>query len=266
MIYEETPSFPTDKEADTYFEALPALTQADHVIVPQAMAMSSSVGMSDVNDPVGQINKESPAIIAFADGVSAENREAVMLSVAFAETVAHSKSDISSDPIKWLEEYSTAMRYGGWLTLGGHEYGEYTTHDQSLTMDSVVLELIGAIAGPNKATLIQLLSLTLDKLQKNEPLMKLFEHNSKKGNTSTFRIMPCLESASGIPVTYLLSMHCDYMSDSGGALFWKWSVSRLKIRRLVKGLNFDKASHERYKPKILKYLDRDADDFFDGLN
>ncbi|RMO93539.1 hypothetical protein ALQ33_01063 [Pseudomonas syringae pv. philadelphi] len=213
-----------------------------------------------------QVNKESPAVVAFADGVSLENREAVMLSVAFAEQVAHKKADISGDPIRWLQEYSTAMRYSGWLTLGGHEYGEYTTRNQSLTMDAIVLEMIGAVAGPNKAVLIELLGLALDKLQKDQAVMALFERNSKKGNTSTFRIMPCVESAGGIPITYLLSMHCDYMSDSGGALFWKWSVSRMKVRRLVKGLNFDKNAHERLKPKILTYLNKDADDFFDSLN
>ncbi|MCJ2372477.1 hypothetical protein [Pseudomonas sp. RGM 3321] len=265
MSYEEKLSFPTIEDADAYFEALPALGTAEQVFLPEVLAFSSDGTSSNNDNSAAQVNKESPAIIAFADGVSPENREAVMLSVALAETVAHGKANISDDPIQWLEEYSTAMRHGGWLMLGGHEYGEYTTRNQSLTMDSIVLELIGAVAGPNKAVLIELLSLTLDKLQNNKPLMALFERNSKKGDTSTFRIMPCVESAGGIPVTYLLSMHCDYMSDSGGALFWQWSVSRLKIRRLVKGLNFDKAMHERNKPRILTYLKKDADDFFDSL-
>ena len=258
-------SFPTAEECDAYFGDLLPIERTHRKTAPQAL-MAADVrenGIDTGND--AEVNNDAPVIIAFADGVSEANREAVMLSVSFAEAVATGKADINLDAVKWLDEYAKAFRIGGWLTAGGHEYGEYTTSDTSATMDSVVLELISAVAGPNAQTVITLLNLVLGKLQKNEPMMKLFERNSKKGSTSTFRIMPCLESTTGIPVTYLLSMHCEYTSDSGGALFWKWSVSKLKIKRLAKGVNFDKYTHERNKQRILDYLGNDADEFFDGL-
>ncbi|WP_109514144.1 hypothetical protein [Pseudomonas ovata] len=256
---------PTQEECDLFFAGLPPLASSRG---------KPSVFPADLNvladpaedDDIGKISKEAPAIIAFSDGVSEQNREAVMLGVEFAETVASNKVDIDQDAVQWLTEYARAMRIAGWLTVGGHEYGSYTSSDKSLTMDSVVLELISAVAGPNKASVLALLEIVLDKLQKDESLMRLFEGNSKKGSLARFRIMPCIESSAGTPITYLLSMHCVYKSSSGGALFWKWSTSSLSINRLVKGVQFNKATFERNRERILKHLEGSADDFFNGLN
>ena len=257
----EMMTVPTPEECDCFFESLPAVrVKRNQPPVVDFLAASKAQ-----DDDIAKINKETPAIVAFADGVSAENREAVMLGVEFAEAVANQQSDIEKDPVTWLREYAKAFRYAGWLTVGGHEYGSYSTSNNSLTMDSVVLELIGSAAGPNAATVVSLLGLVLDKLQKNEPLMKIFERNSRRGNFGQFRIMPCVESKEGIPVTYLLSIHTEYKSASGGALFWKWSISQMNVKRLAKGVEFSKATFERNKQRVLEHLDGEADDFFNGL-
>ncbi|WP_147466548.1 hypothetical protein [Pseudomonas cichorii] len=258
----ENQVIPTVEECDAYFNSLPPVDPER--CKPRPMLLS---GLNDEKkeDDIGKVGKDSPSIIAFADGVSEKNREAVMLGIEFAEAVASSKADIDTDPIEWLKKYTEAMFYAGWQTTGGHEYGSYSTNDKSLTMEAVVLELLASVAGPNAATVIALMGELLGKLGKNDSLMKLFEGNSKKGTLARFRVMPCVESSSGIPVTYLLSMHCEYSSSSGGVLFWKWSVSNLNIRRLAKGVSFSSYSYERNKQRILDYLNGKADDFFEGL-
>jgi hypothetical protein len=257
----EVMTVPTPQECDCFFESLPPA----RVKRNQPAAVDFLAASAAQDDDIAKINKDAPAIIAFADGVSAENREAVLLGVEFAEAVANQRGDIEKDPINWLREYAKAFRYAGWLTVGGHEYGSYTTSDRSLTMDKVVLDLISSVAGPNAATVVSLLGLVLDRLQKNEPLMRIFERNSRRGNYSQFRIMPCVESKEGIPVTYLLSIHTEYKSSSGGTLFWKWSITQLDVKRLAKGVEFSKATFERNKQRVLEHLDGEADDFFNGL-
>lgn len=257
---------PTAEQSAAYFDSLPPVVGR-----PAAPARVSPVAMgllaadTPVDEDMAKVSKDAPAIVAFADGVSAENREAVLLGVEFAETVASKTADINKDAVEWLTQYAKALRHAGWLTTGGHEYGSYTSRDTTLTMDTLVLELISAIAGPNTATVVSLLGLVLDKLQKNDPLMKLFESKSRRGTASQFRIMPCLQSSEGTPVTYLLSVHCEYKKTSGGALFWKWSIAELDVRRLAKGVQFNKDAFERNKGRILNYLNGEADDFFNGL-
>lgn len=251
---------PTEAESANYFNLLPPVAR------PLMMSSRMAFAAADQGDSVAEISKGAPAIVAFADGVSPENRSAVLLGVEFAEVVASSRFDVNVDPVNWLKEYALAMRHAGWLTLGGHEYGEYTTSSRSLTMDSIVLDLISSIAGPNAETVLSLMNIVLDKLQNSEQTMKLFERNATSGNNSSFRIVPCVESAGGIPVTYLISVHSQYHSESGGALFWKWSISKMSVKRLAKGIQFSKDSYERNKEKVITYLNGEADDFFDSLN
>ncbi|MCF7531889.1 hypothetical protein [Pseudomonas petrae] len=248
---------PTEAETIAYLSSLPTRVRL--------AAFSSLSADQDKSDSVAEVSKDAPAIVAFADGVSAENRSAVLLGVEFAETVATSKVSVDSDPVQWLKEYALALRHAGWLTVGGSEYGEYKTSNTSLTMDSVVMELVSAIAGPNAATVLSLMNIVLDKLQNSDPVMKLFERNAKSGNKSSFRIVPCVESSTGIPVTYLISVHATYHTETGGALFWKWSVSRMSVKRLAKGVQFSKESFERNKERINGYLGGEADDFFNSL-
>lgn len=275
MNTEKTVAVPTEEEVNTFFQGLPGLKR-QHIrpLTPGVRAEAGSVEAFVLQSPppsdgdpdnLAEIGKEEPVVVAFADGVSPQNRKAVLLSVKFAEAYARAEDDGDKDRIKWLNDYSQAMFIGGWGRLGGESFSEYSTQDVSLTMDAVVIDLISAIAGPNKAAVLQLLSLTLDKLQQDEGLMQLFERNSQKGLESSFRIMPCLESRTGIPVTYLLAMEVRFSQETGGAIFWKWSVSRLHIRQMVEGLNFDIDHHDRYKHKIYEYLDSEVDDFFAGL-
>ena len=254
---------PTAAESEAYFNTLPLLDRQNDPAI--RITLLSDTPDAPGDDNVAKINKDAPAIVAFADGVSAKNREAVLLGVEFAETVAHEKHDINKEPVDWLKAYADALRIAGWLTLGGHEYADYTTNSQALTMDSVVLDLIGAVAGPNAATVISLLNVVLDKMQKNKPLMQLFERNAKKGNISSFRIMPCVESSQGIPITYLVAVQCKYSSEQGGVLFWKWSVSKLSIKHLARGVQFAEDTHKRNKDKILAFLKSDVDSFFEAL-
>lgn len=264
MTIDITAVAPTEAESIAYFNNLNPLGRPA-ISSPRMAMFSSRMAVADTGDSLAEISKDAPAIVAFADGVSAENRSAVLLGVEFAEVVASASVDINVDPVKWLGQYAEAMKHAGWLTLGGHEYGEYITSDRSLTMDSIVMDLISSIAGPNAATVLSLMNIVLDKMQNSEPMMKLFERNAKSGNNSSFRIVPCVESAAGIPVTYLVSVHSRYHSESGGALFWKWSISKMSVKRLAKGVQFSKDSFERNKDRIIGHLGGEADDFFESL-
>lgn len=258
---------PTPKESAIYFQGLPALEQRDVVdaSMPQAMALTDVSQSVVATNSLAEVCKDEALVIAFADGVSPENRKAVLLSMKFAEAAARAQDNGNPDRIAWLQHYEEAMFHGGWLGLGGRHFTKLSTSDVSLTMDALVIDLIAAVAGPNKAALLQLLSLTLDKLQGENSLIKLFEKNSKKGATSSFRIMPCLESSAGTPVTYLLAMEVEFSQDTGSALFWESSVSSLNIREMVAGVNFDLDCHNDNKQMMRDYIKGNAEDFFAGL-
>lgn len=256
---------PTAEEIAAYFDGFSPVDNVNSRVAPRARLLADSPEGESNTDGLGQVAKDSPTVIAFSDGVSNENRSAVMWSVKMAEHAASIKHDINERPIAWLEDYAKALKFCGWSMVGGHDYSEYSTTSSSLTMDAVVLELIASIAGPNAATVVQLLGLALEKMQGNAPIMQLFERKSKKGGRGTFRVMPCVESAKGIPITYLVSMHCEYSEETGGVLIWKWEVRRLSIRRLAKGVEFFREAYDLAEPKIKKVLGTALDDYFDSF-
>jgi hypothetical protein len=266
MIIDEHQAPPTDAECAAYFDSLPARSPKRSVIKPQvrAVAFSARSNKEVATDSQAEINTEQPAVIAFADNVSAENREAVMLSVAFAEAVADQKADIDLDTIGYLREYAGALRIAGWA-MSSSNYGLVQTSNKSITMDALVLEILSSIAGPNAAAVIQLMTTVLNSLQNNDPLIKLFESNTKKSKKTSFRLVPCLQSPAGTPVTYLLAMDIESSTANGGVLFWKWKVSNLTIKRLAKGVEFNRSRFDRNEPRIFDYLDDNADAFFESL-
>jgi len=264
MNINEQLSCPSAEECDAYFSGLPPIERTQRRFSPQALMVADVLKNGIDTDNIAEVSKDAPAIIAFSDGVSERNREAVMLGLEFAETVASQKADIDKDPYLWAKEYADAFRYAGWLMVA-KDSTDYAASNVNVTMDAVVLELLGAVAGPNAQVVIQLMTTVLDKLQKNKPMMELFERNLKKGISSKFRLMPCLESSNGTPVTYLLALQFESSTDSGGALFWKWKVSKLKLKHLARGVNFNQGTHDRNKERILTHLNADADAFFDGL-
>ena len=266
MSIEENTSVPTPLESARYFSALPALDHEGQAIVPRALILSDDGDIGANTDNQAEVNIDKPAVIGFADNVSKENRDAIMLGVQFAEVVASKKHDIDIDPINYLKSYAEAFSHAGWtLAGGGSEYAHEKTSHKSVTMDSLVMELLSSIAGPNAAAVLQMMNITLEKLQKNEPLMQLFERNAAKGRKTNFRMVPCLQSEAGTPITYLLAMDIESSSSSGGALFWKWKVSNLSIKRLAKGMQFNRSAFNRGEPLILEYLGVNRENYFKGL-
>ncbi|GAB7530660.1 hypothetical protein PS3A_30710 [Pseudomonas sp. 3A(2025)] len=269
---------PTREESISYFEKLSApgrpdidfsapamftLDEHTEVLMPRALAQTDEPDV-DPNS-LAEIGKDEPLVVAFSDGVSLQNRKAIMMSMKFAETAARIKNPGKPDRVKWLADYNEGMFHGGWLGFADR-LGTLKTQDLSVTMDSLAIDVISAIAGPNKAAVLQLLSLTLDKLQKSDGLIKLFESNSLKESTSTFRIMPCLESPEGIPVTYLLAMEIDFSKHTGGTLFWKWAVTHLQVRSAVANVEFYPDLYEPNKLDMLKTIRDHATGYFESLS
>jgi hypothetical protein len=271
MIIEVNQTIPTAAENADYFNALPTLDQerrliASRRIAPRVMSFSSASDTPVDDSSLAEINHDQPAIIAFADNVSPENRDAVMLGVEFAETVASKKVDIDVDPITYLKEYAEAFRHAGWtMAAGGSEYVHEETKNKSMTMDNLVMEILGSVAGPNAAAVLQLMDLVLQKLQNDAPLTQLFEKNAKRSKKTSFRMIPCLQSSGGAPLTFLLAMDIEGSTQSGGALFWKWNVSSLSIERLAKGVQFTRSAFDRNEQAIKDYLGNDAKSYFSNL-
>ncbi|WP_458129134.1 hypothetical protein [Pseudomonas sp. Z2-11] len=220
---------------------------------------SQAVSKADV-----LLANENPAIIGFADNLDEDKKQAAADSIHFAELVATSKFNKNVQPIEWHTLYSSAMRHCGW-TMTSNKYQELTTSQTSLTMDSIVLEIVQAVAGRNAPAMLDLLFGVFDRLRSDEKLVNLFDRNSNKGADKDFRIVPCIQSPGGTPITAFLAVDCNISSSQGGAWFWKWKVSRLRMKRVATMVELNMRIHDRNRDMIYQKLDKNSDDFFNGI-
>jgi len=102
-------------------------------------------------------------------------------------------------------------------------------------------------------------------IKSDDALITLFDKNSKSDKVGSFQIVPCLESSQGIPVTVFAGLECEFRSLEGGAWFWKWKSSNLKVKKAATMINLNVDSYNRAEPKILEWLGEEQDDFFMSL-
>jgi hypothetical protein len=208
---------------------------------------------------------EHPAIIGFTDNLDEDKKQAAADSIHFAERYATSQFNKNVHPVQWHAHYATAMRHCGW-TMTSSKYQELTTSQTSLTMDAIVLNIIQAVAGRNAPAMLQLLGGVFGRLQSDEKLVSLFDKNSQKGADKDFRIVPCIQSASGTAITAFLAVDCSLSSRQGGAWFWKWKVSRLRMKRVATMVELNMGLHDRNRDMIYQKLDKSSEDFFNGVS
>lgn len=261
---------PSIDESMCFFETvrLAPVSVADFSAGAPRSSRLTAMAEKSENQAVAQsdilLANENPAIIGFADNLDGDIKQAAADSIHFAERVATSRFDKNTQPIEWHALYSDAMRHCGW-TMTSNKYQELTSSQTSLTMDSIVLEIVQAVAGRNAPAMLDLLFGVFDRVRSDEKLVNLFDSTSKKGADKDFRIVPCIQSPGGTPITAFLAVDCTLSSSQGGAWFWKWKVSRLRMKRVATMAELNMRIHDRNRDMIYQKLDKSSDDFFNSI-
>jgi hypothetical protein len=251
---------PSVEESQFFFEnvQITPLVQAPHT---RGLSMMEKEGVDQQDLLVGN---ETPSVIGFSDNLDEDKKQAAADSIHFAERYATTFSDIKAAPVEWHAKYSEAMRHCGW-TLINSKYEDHVNKQVNVTMDSIVLDIITAVAGRNAPAMLKLLQGAFEKIKSEESLVTLFDNNSKKGKNAEFRIVPCLQSAKGTAITAYLAVDCELDTQEGGAWFWKWKLSSLKMKKVATMVELNMRTHERNRELIYEALDMSSEEFFNGI-
>lgn len=207
------------------------------------------------------VGDDKPVTLAFADNLDGDIAQAARDSITYAERYADGNANKAETPMRWHAKYATAMKYCGWSTTG-YKYASHTVKQKNITMESIVLDIIGAVAGANKSAMLKLLGDAFGTIKSDDGLTTLFDKNSKSGKEADFRIVPCLSSAKGTAITALLAMDCELKTEQGGAWFWKWNMSEVKMKKAAAMIELNMDEHERARDWILEALGANSEAFF----
>jgi len=95
----------TDQEAEQFFNALPVKQKMQFLTTPESPNVAG-----EAKEETALVGKETPIVIAFADGVAPEKRQAVMNIAQLAESHADTKANRKTNALAWYEAYHEAMK------------------------------------------------------------------------------------------------------------------------------------------------------------
>lgn len=258
-------ALPTERESEQFFNRMKMPAQPQFARMSTLSAPGKMQGASDLptgSDEAGAVvGKKAPIIIAFADGLAPDKRHAAMNSTQLSEQYADSKADRKTQALRWHDAYVESMRHCGWI-FTSYVFSDHDTSKANVSMDSIVMDIVSMVAGANTQVVLELLGRVFDAIKQDTPTINLFDKNSKKDSVGHCQIMPCMESPGGIGVSVFTGLECHFSSLEGGAWFWKWKTSNLKIKKAATMVNLNFAHYQRHERTILSKLDGAADDFF----
>lgn len=175
-------------------------------------------------------------LLAFAEGVSRQNKEDVMDSFLFATLVANKAFNPETQSQQWYARFNGVLSTLGWLSTNW-SYSRYRASHQLFTMDQAGLEILAsaiaaaALPGPASAAMLSVAADALKTLQASEKPLRLFERQTKSHQGANFRIGACVEAADGTINLAIGAVNFQARSEVVDVLFWEWDSANVETFR-----------------------------------
>lgn len=175
-------------------------------------------------------------LLAFAEGVSRQNKEDVMDSFLFATLVANKAFNPETQSAEWYTRFNKVLSTVGWFS-NSWSYARYRSTHQRFSMDQAAIEILGSaiaaatLPGPASAAMLKVAADTVSALKAQEKPLRLFERQTKSHNGANFRIGACAESADGTVNLAMGAVNFLTSSNVTDVLFWEWNSAEVQTFR-----------------------------------
>ena len=237
---------------------------AEQVDAQAALPTAASL----LSDPQESVEGAGAAIaggtlIAFAEGVSRQNKDDVMNSLLYATLVANVKHNPESQSDQWYALFNTVLSKLGWLSTHW-SYARYRATQQRFTMDEVGLEILGSaiaaatLPGPASVAMLKVAKDAVTALSARKEPLRLFERQTKTHRGGNFRIAACTESADGDVSLAMGAVAFSSNIDVTNVMFWEWQNSDVETYKGENSLVFNTRVHASVRDVVQKKLDENA--------
>jgi hypothetical protein len=209
---------------------------AEHVA---AMAQPTAAIPPAINEPADAA-VVGGSLVAFAQGVSRQNKDDVMDSLLFATLAANRRYSQEKNTDQWYRQFHTVLSTLGWVGTQWN-YARYHASQQRFTMDKVGLEIVesaiiaAALPGPASLAMLKVAKDAIAALSKKEGPLGLFERQTKMHRGGNFRIASCAESEDGDVSIAMGAVAFHSALSVTNVLFWEWNKTDVET---YKGENY----------------------------
>lgn len=250
----------TDAERSAFINQC-QLANCSHSLMEHVAAMNASVPRS-LNDPA-QAAVIGSNLLAFAEGISRQNKEDVMDSFLFATLVANKAFNPETQSQQWYAQFNNVLNKLGWFSTNW-SYSRYRSTHQRFSMEQAGLEILGsaiaaaALPGPASVAMLKVAADAVQALKAQDKPLHLFERQSKTHRGANFRIGACTESTDG---TVNLAMGAvNFSADSAvtHVLFWEWNSTQVETFRGEDMLVLNTRAYAKLRTQVQERLSKSA--------
>jgi hypothetical protein len=206
-----------------------ALSLMDHIA-----ALNQPMALGNAEPAEGAVVGSN--LLAFAEGVSRQNKEDVMDSFLFATLVANRAANPEDNSAAWYAKFNEVLSAIGWFS-NSWSFARYRSTHQRFSMDQAAIEILGSaiaaatLPGPASAAMLKVAGDAVKALKAQEKPLRLFERQTKSHNGANFRIGACAESADGTVNLAMGAVNFLTSSNVTDVLFWEWNSTEVRTFR-----------------------------------
>jgi hypothetical protein len=229
-------SFETGMNSDTTraFIANSDMADGSLSLMDHISALNQPMALGNAEPAEGAVVGSN--LLAFADGVSRQNKEDVMDSLLFATLVANKAFNPETQSAEWYTRFTKVLSAVGWFSKSW-SFARYRSTHQRFSMDQAAIEILGSaiaaatLPGPASAAMLKVAADTVSALKAQEKPLRLFERQTKSHNGANFRIGACAESADGTVNLAMGAVNFLTSSNVTDVLFWEWNSTEVRTFR-----------------------------------
>jgi hypothetical protein len=235
------------RQAREYVEAI------DLTGTPRGLLAQDAAGeASEVFEKAkAQAQVVGSSLFSFAQGVTAETREAISDSALLAQLVANKRSSADKEPTEWYAIYQDVLTNVGWV-LQDYGWTDYTAKGTAVEVHQKIIEVLTAALGPSAAALAIIKS-AIDALAAMTPdtsWLTIFSRESQRAEIARFQIGFVETGEAADVFVSMLACLIQAKSSVTQVLFFKFKAENATFKANSAKVSIDRASLTDLQPSI----------------
>lgn len=204
------------------------------------------------------------SVVSFVQGVSAEQKDDVLLGVQLAQRGASGKYNRFTQAESWYQLYAEILSNLGWVG----EQLAFVKHDKQqgeLRMDQAALAIITAIATQNQLLVLQEAIKALSALAEEDGTIRLFDFHSAAQAGGNFQMGAVQKTGNGALSMALGAFHYSSNDTRRRFLFFSWGAQQVNFWTAAQKMTLNEGFYAERREAVRKKLGVAADGFIAGL-
>ncbi len=166
-------------------------------------------------------------IVSFVAGLAMLQKQDVLNSTLLAQLAANKAFNRETQTVAWFNKYREVLENVGWV-VGSFDFTRYQSSGSTFTVETVVMQLIAAIATQNALLVTQASIAAIKAMSAGSKQFAIWDsttHNSSNGN---FQIAPCVNSDGNVAMA-LGAFYFSSETVDSQFLWFSYSSSRIDL-------------------------------------